>query len=272
MNESQKHHLQKLPLDVQSFEIMREDDYLYIDKTRHLHQMITQGRYYFLSRPRRFGKTLMTSTLQCLFQGRRDLFKGLWIAEDSDWEWQEFPIIAISFNEIANRTPEHLEHSLRSRLTEIAEDYEITVETPFLELQFQKLILGLFQKTNQPVAILIDEYDKPIIDHLGKRQQGLDIAKGNREILRSFFGVLKGLNVSPHIRFVFLTGISRFSQVSIFSELNNLRDMSMLEIYADVLGYTQAELTINFEPYITRLAEKISLFTRRGAATFGPPI
>jgi len=179
--------------------------------------------------------------------------------ENSDWEWQEYPVIMLSFNEISNRTPELLEKSLSQNLLDIAGYYSVTLKSDILELQFKELIHELFQKTKRAVVVLIDEYDKPIIEHLGKGHQGLKTAKANRDILRSFFGVLKGITVSPHLRFVFLTGISRFSKVSIFSELNNLRDLSMKESYAEMLGYTQEELITCFDTFITQLMKKVGL-------------
>ena len=247
---------QKLPLDIQAFEIMRGENYLYVDKTRHVYQMAAGGRYYFLSRPRRFGKSLLVSTLKCLFQGRKELFEGLWIAEHGDWEWQEHPVVTIDFSEIANETPQRLQSALQTALARQAEKYQLGLDGPFLQAQFGGLVLNLFQKTKMPVVVLIDEYDKPIIDHLGKDPE---TAKANRDVLKRFFGVLKSGELAPILRFVFLTGITRFSKVSIFSELNNLRDLSMLEPYADLLGWTQQEVEHAFGAYIDRLAQKFGM-------------
>jgi len=248
---------QKLPVDIASFEKMRTEGYLYVDKTQYIYRMATEGTYYFLSRPRRFGKSLLVSTLKCLFEGRKDLFEGLWIAEQSDWEWQPHPIITLDFNSIPGSAPEELKISIGLRLQEIAKDAGLILETPFIELQFRELILLLAQQQNMPVVVLIDEYDKRIIDHLGKGEQRLDTAKANREVLKSLFGVLKDEAVSTKVRFVFLTGVSRFARVSIFSELNNLRDLSMSVDYAEMLGYTQAELERDFARQIRALAEKL---------------
>ncbi len=246
----------KLPVDIQAFETMRGENYLYVDKTRHIHQMVTEGHFYFLSRPRRFGKSLLVSTLKCLFQGKKDLFEGLWIAEQDAWAWKEHPVIVLDFNEIPGSSPEELKQGIAFRLQTIAKNYGLLLEAPLTELQFQELILALSDTFNMPVIVLIDEYDKRIINHLGKGSHGMETAKANRDVLKSFFGVLKGASVSPVLRFVFLTGISRFSRVSIFSELNNLRDISMNEGYADMLGYTQEELCSCFQEHIQRLAEK----------------
>lgn len=251
-----EHIYKKLPVDLHSFLKMREGGYVYVDKTRHIFRMVTEGTYYFLSRPRRFGKTLLVSTLKCLFQGRKDLFNGLWIAEQGKWEWKEHPVIVLDFNGIPASTPEALQQNLSFRLQEIGDAYKLVLKAPAIELQFRELIIELSRHTGMPVIVLIDEYDKRIIDHLGKGDQHLEMAKANRDILKSFFGVLKDEAVAPILRFVFLTGVSRFTRVSIFSELNNLRDISMNEKYAEILGYTQEELESCFRPYIKQLATK----------------
>lgn len=256
--EKETFHRKKLPIDIQAFEIMRGEDYLYVDKTHDIYRMATQGRFYFLSRPRRFGKSLLVSTLKCLFQGRKELFEGLWITEHSEWEWKKHPVVLIDFSDIANRTPERLEGGLETTLVSIAEEHQVHLKNQLVTSKFKELILTLSRKTGMPVAVLIDEYDKPIIDHLGKGSKGLEVAKANRDILKSFFGVLKSGHLAPILRFVFLTGISRFSRVSIFSELNNLNDISMSKKYAELLGYTQEELETCFSPYIEQLAEKMT--------------
>ncbi len=246
----------KLPVDIQSFEIMQTENYLYVDKTRYIHRMVTEGKFYFLSRPRRFGKSLLVSTLESLFQGRKKLFEGLWIAEQGEWEWREHPVITLDFNLIPGNTPEELKQGIAFHLMKIAQDYGVTLDAPLLELQFGELILKLYDITGMQVVVLIDEYDKRIIDHLGKSPQRLEIAKANRDVLKNFFGVLKGQSVSAKLRLVFLTGVSRFSKVSIFSELNNLRDITMIPAYADMLGYTQEELETCFQPHIKQLSHQ----------------
>jgi hypothetical protein len=250
------HINKKLPVDIQSFETMRTENYLYVDKTQHIHRMVTEGKFYFLSRPRRFGKSLLVSTLDCLFQGRKDLFEGLWIAEESDWDWNVHPVIPLDFNGIPGNTPEELKQGIAFRLTNIAHQYGIRLEAPFVELQFDELILKLYDITGMQVVVLIDEYDKRIIEHLGKGEQHLELAKANREALKSFFGILKGQSVASKLRLVFLTGVSRFSKVSLFSDLNNLQDISMSERYVEMLGYTQKELEFCFEEHIDRFAQK----------------
>ena len=249
--------MQKLPIGESSFENMRTRGYLYVDKTEYVHRMATEGAYYFLARPRRFGKSLLLSTLKCLFQGRKDLFEGLWIAGHGEWEWEEHPVVVIDFNEVNHDTPENLRQSLEGHLMAVAEESRISLDMPFLAPKFKALIRGLHRKTGMPVAVLIDEYDKPIIGHLGRGREEMEIARANRDILKGFFGVLKGATVVPALRFVFLTGVSQFSKVSVFSELNNLNDISMHDDYADMLGYTQEELETCFEGYIQLLAKKL---------------
>jgi len=247
----------KLPIGESSFENMRTRDYLYVDKTEYVHRMVTEGAYYFMSRPRRFGKSLLLSTLKCLFQGRRELFEELWIAEHGEWEWEEHPVVVIDFNGIEYDTPENLRLSLEDHLIAVAETFQINLDRPLLAPKLKGLIRGLHRKTRMPVVVLVDEYDKPLIEHLGRGKEGLEIAKANRDILKGFFGVLKEASVVPALRFVFLTGVSRFSKVSIFSELNNLHDISMSKQYADMLGYTQDELETYFEERVEQFAQEI---------------
>ena len=245
----------KLPIGISSFEFMRTQGYLYVDKTPWIYRMVTQGIYYFLSRPRRFGKSLLVSTLSNMFQGKKELFKGLWIAEQSDWDWQAYPVITIDFNEISHSTPDELKQSLLLNLHQYADESGFDLSTDIPGMCFKELIHKLHKAQGIPVVVLVDEYDKPMIDHLGRGEERLNIAKANRDILKNFFGVLKGISVSSRLRFVFLTGISRFSKVSIFSELNNLDDISMNDRYAELLGYTQEELETCFYDEIDQLAD-----------------
>jgi len=247
--------LKKLPVGIQAFETIRKNGYLYVDKTEFIFRMADEGMFYFLARPRRFGKSLLVSVLKCLFQGKRELFEGLWIAQRSEWEWKEHPIVSIDFNEIPRSDPKKLEQGISLSLKCTAENYGVSLKTDFIETQFRELLTGLKKQTCNDAVILIDEYDKPIIDHLGKGKEALETARANRDILKSFFGVLKGAEVSPILRFVFITGVSKFSRVSIFSELNNLNDITMSLKYAEMLGYTQAELETCFEGHIARFAE-----------------
>lgn len=248
--------LPNLPTGDSSFESIRKNGNIYVDKTRHIFQMADEGKYYFLSRPRRFGKSLTISTLKCLFQGKKELFDGLWIAENTNWEWREYPVILIDFNQISHDTPNFLKQGLASSLRNSGELYGIELGESLLKEQFKELILSLYNKTRMPVVVLIDEYDKPMIDHLGKGDKALEIAKTNRDILKNFMGVIKGGDVAAVIKFVFITGVSRFSRVSIFSELNNLSDLTMNRKYADMFGYTHKELESCFSEHIEMFARE----------------
>ena len=250
----------KLPIGIQAFETIRENGYLYVDKTRHVFRMIDEGMFYFLARPRRFGKSLLVSTLKCLFQGRRELFHGLWLGDHAEWDWKPYPIILMDFNGITHDTPENLKLDLERTLVKTAATHGVNITEPLLKGKFKELLLSIFEKTGRPVVVLVDEYDKPIIDHLGKGKGGLQTARLNRDIMKDFWGVLKDIDVSPALRFVFLTGVSKFSRVSIFSELNNLDDLTMSRFYAEMLGYTDAEMTSCF-------CEHIDLFSQETGQT-----
>ncbi len=248
--------MKKLPIGDSSFESIRQGNRLYVDKTRYIFQMTDQGKYYFLSRPRRFGKSLTVSTLRCLFQGRKELFEGLWIAENTDREWKQHPVIVIDFNGISHDTPENLKKGLESSLRTIGAIYDIQLKESLLKEKFKELILSLHRKTGMPVVILIDEYDKPLTDHLGRGEKALETAKANRDILKHFLGVIKDGDVSDVLRFVFITGVSKFSRVSIFSELNNLDDITMNRHYAEMLGYSQHEMETCFVGHIGQFAKE----------------
>jgi hypothetical protein len=236
-----------LPIDVATFEVMISDGYLYIDKTKYIYDLYKgKGRYYFLSRPRRFGKSLLISTLKELFSGNKKLFDGLWIST-SDWEWKQHPIIHLDFSKLAHETSVELKADLTRALERIGDAHNIDLskaKTPSSKLQ--DLVEALAKKNK--VAILIDEYDKPIIDHIAN----IPLAEKNRAILKSFYDVIKGLD--EHLRAIFVTGVSKFSKTSIFSGINNLNDISQDPIAASLLGYTQDELEHYLTPYISAIA------------------
>ncbi len=250
-------HLPKLPIGESSFENLRTRGYLYVDKTRWIHRLVTEGSYYFLARPRRFGKSLLVSTLKSLFEGRRDLFAGLWIDRHGEWEWQEHPVVVLDLNALDASTPDALREDLSAYLSRIAQEWQVAEPRGSIVARFGELIRSLYLKTGRQVAVLIDEYDRPIISHLGRGAEELALAVKNRDILRGFFGVLKAAEVVSALRFVFLTGVSQFSKVSIFSDLNNLNDLSMYSPYADLLGYTQQELEEYFGGHIAELAARL---------------
>jgi phosphoserine phosphatase len=240
--------IQKYPIGIQDFGELRRGGYVYIDKTPHIFRLIDQGKYYFLSRPRRFGKSLMLSTMKEIFQGNQSLFKGLWIEDKIDWQ-RKSPVIHLSFGK-SDFKQMPLQEAITKRLKEEAAEFGLELKSQDISNQFEELIKGIHQQQGQ-VAILIDEYDKPIIDFLG--QDELPTALENRDILKSFYSVIKDLD--PYIRFFFLTGVSRFSKVSIFSDLNNLDDISVTGLYATLLGYTQTELEQYFDKEIDLLAQ-----------------
>ncbi len=248
--------MKKLPISIQDFDRLITDNHVYVDKTRYIYKMVAEGMFYFLSRPRRFGKSLLVSTLEHLFGGKRKLFKGLWI-EKADWDWKPHPVVLIDFSGITSATPEKLDKSLRLKLARIAQDYRIRLSSKFLPESFAEVIIGLSRHSRERVVILVDEYDKPLINHLGKGEAALEIAKQNRDVLREFYGVLKENEVNKALQFVFLTGISKFAKMSIFSELNNLDDISMQEPYSEILGYTEEELEHYFKTHIKQLSVQL---------------
>ena len=247
---------QYLGLDTSSFSKLREKNLVYVDKTRWIYKLITEGECYFLSRPRRFGKSLTISTLKELFKGNKKLFKGLYI--ENKWKFEEHPVLIFDFNEINNQTCDQLESSIRILLDDFFRTNHLkSVNSDDIPYLFKRLITGLHEKYNRRIVILIDEYDKPIIDHLGKDR--IEIAKQNREILESLFSVLKGANVVDLIQFVFVTGVSRFSKVSIFSKWNNLKDITINGAYADFLGYTEEEIKTCFKEYLDALCNEYGM-------------
>jgi hypothetical protein len=240
--------MQKLPIGIQSFVKLRKSDCLYVDKTKDIHRLITSGTTFFLSRPRRFGKSLLVSTLEEIFKGNKALFEDLFIYDHWDWAVQH-PVIRLDFGGINNNSPENLQKDIENFLLQIAQTHGITL-TRTGAGSFTELIGKLHEITGQQVVVLIDEYDKPIMDSL----TDLEMAAANRIILHDFYQVLKATD--EHLRFVFLTGVSKFSKVSVFSGLNHLHDITLSDDYSTICGYTQIELESYFEPYIEQLAAK----------------
>jgi hypothetical protein len=237
----------KLPIFISNFKEMIEDNYLYIDKTEYIYDLVKEKGYYFLSRPRRFGKSLLVSTLKELFLGNKKLFEKLWIGS-TDYTWQEHPVIHLDFSIIDHETAQELKISLEWKLKTIAQEYNVDIsQAPTLGSMLETLVVQLSKKNK--VVILIDEYDKPILDHV----QDIERAKKQRDVLKNFYGTIKGLD--PYLRCVFLTGVTRFSKTSIFSGINNLNDLSLKPEAAQLLGYTQEELQTFFLSYIQDLAQ-----------------
>jgi hypothetical protein len=247
--------LKKLPIGIQSFEQLIREGAVYVDKTKNIYEILKPGfGAYFLSRPRRFGKSLLVSTLEAIFKNKRHLFKGLWL-DSSDYVWEEFPVIKIDMSSVSKKTNVTLNQALKEAVNDNALREGITLEDKEPERMFQLLIHALVKKYNQQVVILIDEYDDPILKHINDPE----MAGKNREVLQDFYKIMK--SESGSLRFVFLTGVSKFAKTSIFSGLNNLLNISMSEKYATLLGYTQDELESYFSEYISKLAESHSLST-----------
>ena len=244
-----------LPLDVSEFETMILDNYLYIDKTEYIYNLFSHGRrYFFLSRPRRFGKSLLISTLKELFLGKKELFKNLWISA-SDYKWQEHPVIHLDFSVIDHKTSHELEIALARKLEKIADEHAIDLsKDPTLGSKLETLVVELAKKNK--VVILVDEYDKPILDHI----KNFEESEKQREVLKSFYDVIKGLGL--YLRAFFVTGVSRFSKTSLFSGLNNLDDISLDPEAAQLLGYTQKEMEENLSPYLQDFAEEKNISPR----------
>jgi len=246
-----------LPVGVQDFLKIRERGFVYVDKTARIHELLTgSSETFFLSRPRRFGKSLLCSTLGAIFEGRRELFgeivgRPALAINDLDWEWKRHPVIRIDLNagNYSNGTKTLLS-TLYAGMRSIAEKYEVTLDrTDSPAGQLMYLIEKVCRKTGEKAVVIIDEYDKPLTSTLDKQDVHIEL----RDELKGFYDALKSCDT--HLRFLFLTGVSKFSQVSIFSALNQLSDLTLDPRYADICGLTQEELEANFGPEIDRVLE-----------------
>ncbi len=244
--------MKKLPVGIQDFGKLRKGGYLYVDKTKAIYRLCEESGYYFLSRPRRFGKSLLVSTMKELFSGNRELFEGLWI--EDKWNWEKTnPILHIPFSSLGYKSL-GLERALHEHLDELIERHDLSVDEEALEKKFREVIEALCFQAGQ-VVLLIDEYDKPIIDYLGP---DIKQAQENQQVLKKFYSVIK--DSDAQLRMVFITGVSKFSKVSIFSDLNNLEDLSMHDpIACTMLGYTQEELEHYFQEHLPVAAEQLKL-------------
>ena len=239
--------MKKLPLGVQSFSKIIKGGYVYVDKTKYIYNLIDGVSYYFLSRPRRFGKSLLLDTISEVFSGNKELFNGLWIY-DSGYEFPSHPVIRLDMSNISNETPEVLKQSLlhELRMRSAEESLSITAEIP--SDTFKQLIEALYKKYGQRVVVLIDEYDKPILDHL----TDVKTAEANRMVIKGFYGILKSMD--PFLRFAMITGVSKFTKTSVFSELNNLLDITMMEEYANICGVELDNLNKYFGDHMESLS------------------
>jgi hypothetical protein len=222
-----------------------------VDKTEQIYPLIEHSKgIYFLSRPRRFGKSLTLSVLDEIFSGNKEIFKGLWIYE-SKWQWKKYPVLRFDFSKQKANDKEELIRFIFRELDLNAKRHQVKLEAVEYFSQFEELIQKVSQ--TKPVVILIDEYDKPIIDHIESTEKALEM----REIMKGFFTVLKGSD--PSIRFLLLTGVSKFSRAGVFSNLNHLRDITLEDEFSDLVGITEVELESNFKEHIQSLADKESL-------------
>ncbi len=232
----------KLPIGIQTFRQIREEPYYYVDKTAYIRRLIAEGKHYFLSRPRRFGKSLFLDTLKELFEGNELLFKGLAIHDQWDWSVRH-PVLRLSFGSGNFKEPGNLHKETMAQLGTIekVDGYDTA------PAYFRHLLRTLHQRTGQPVAVLIDEYDKPILDAIEEPE----VARANRDYLRGLYATIK--DSDAHIAFSFLTGVSKFSKVSLFSGLNNLKDITLDPRYSAICGYTEADLDAVFAPELPGL-------------------
>ena len=244
--------MRKLPIGIQTFEEIRKENYLYVDKTAMVYQLANVGKPYFLSRPRRFGKSLLISTFESYFQGRKDLFEGLAIT-NLETEWERYPVLHLDLNAKKYETSDDLAAMLNQYLEKWEQKYGNEKRNRSSEERFAYIIEQAYIQTGKQVVVLIDEYDKPLLQAI------LDepLLEEYRRTLKAFYGVLK--SADRYLRFVFLTGVTKFAQVSVFSDLNQLNDISMDYAYNSLCGITKEELSSNFVPEIKNLGEFLGL-------------
>ena len=236
------------PIGIQNFEKIRNGGYFYIDKTALIYQMVKTGSYYFLSRPRRFGKSLLISTLEAYFQGKKELFVGL-AMEKLEKDWNKHPILHLDLNIEKYDTLESLDNILEKSLTAWEKLYGAEPSERSFSLRFAGIIQRAYEKAGQRVAILVDEYDKPMLQSIGN----VELQKKFRDTLKPFYGALKTMDGC--IKFALLTGVTKFGKVSVFSDLNNLDDISMRNQYIDICGVSEQEIHDNLEAELHDFAD-----------------
>jgi hypothetical protein len=241
--------MKNLPIGIATLAEIRKNNYIYIDKTPHLTNLL-KGKYYFLSRPRRFGKSLLIDTLKQAFSANQQLFTGLYL--ENNWDWSvSYPVLHFDLGIGLVQSKTELEVKLNSFLDAYFVQHQLNNQYNEISLKFNALIELLANKYQLPVVVLIDEYDKPILDNITNLPVAIEI----KNSLRNFYSVLKSRD--EQLKFVFLTGVTKFSKVSIFSGLNNLNDISLDAKYADICGYTQTELETYFAEYLALLNKDI---------------
>lgn len=238
----------KYPIGIQQFEKLREDEWVYVDKTRQVYELVQGGSCYFLSRPRRFGKSLLLSTLEAYFQGKKHLFEGLAI-ENLEKEWTVHPVLHLDLNAKPFTKLQDLYDLLNAQLYLYEQEYESVAIDTSIEGRFRALIRAAKLKTGRNVVVLVDEYDKPMLQAIGNEELQTEF----RNALKAFYGVLK--SADGDLRFAMLTGVTRFSKVSVFSDLNNLEDISMMPQYHDICGISEKELHATFDAEVEKLAQ-----------------
>jgi len=246
--------MRRYPVGIQSFEQMIERNYAYIDKTGIMYDMVQTYQNVFLSRPRRFGKTLLVSTLECYFTGRKELFKGLKI-DSQEKDWKQYPVLHFDMSGATVESVEKLERYILELLMPYEVKYGLDGSSPDPNIRLMRLIKAAKQQTGMPVVVLVDEYDKPMLDVMNDKDT--EKVEKIRLTMRNFYSPLKMCN--GDMRFLFLTGITKFSQLSIFSELNNLANISMVEKYSPICGVTEEELYAEFEEDVQELANKLNI-------------
>ena len=236
----------RLPIGIQTFRELREEDCYYVDKTAYIERLRHEGKHYFLSRPRRFGKSLFLDTLKELFEGSEELFAGLYIHDRHDWS-QRHPVVRLSFGGSSFTEPAHLLANVMAQLEGVAEQQGVSARYATGPERFAYLLRTVHARAGQRVVVLVDEYDKPILDALEEPE----VARANRNYLRGLYGVIK--DSDAHVRFTFLTGITKFSKVNLFSQLNNLTDLTLDPVYSSICGYTEGDLETVFAPELAGL-------------------
>ena len=236
----------RLPIGIQTFREFREQDCYYVDKTAYIRRLLDEGKHYFLSRPRRFGKSLFLDTCKELFEGNEPLFEGLAIHDEWDWSVRH-PVLRLDFSSGNYQGPDDLRKEVTAQLNALEDEAEIIPRDDAAPPRFRHLMKALHERTGRRVAVLVDEYDKPILDAL----DAPDVARANRDFLRGLYSTVKFSDA--HIRFTFLTGVSKFSKVSLFSGLNNLKDITLDARYSAICGYTDADLDAVFAPELPGL-------------------
>lgn len=243
--------MQKIAIDCAYFEDIIREGYIYVDKTEYLYKIVSNHKYYFLSRPRRFGKSLFINTLKSFFEGKEELFEGLFVSS-VNWKWVEYPMILLDFNSIEHATTEDLDRGLRKHLLETALRYAVELHSDTAASLLGELVKKLYNEHHKRVVFLVDEYDKPVISHDDDKSR--QIISDNMKFMKTFYDNLKPLE--PYLKTVFITGVSKFSKVSIFSTLNNLIELDIEPSFAGIAGYTEDELKQYFMPHLEKLSAK----------------